>query len=151
MTTNFAEQFGKFIDVCQCIKTFQSSCIFFKNETKTWQRNCLTNYLWCSVIVCFSKLCCQMFDLFFIFSALFLRIESREYGFLMSCSQNVQDSSWQSEYYGMRSRISFGNHLIFFQNLTQYIITHWPWNFEKNLWSGSVYIKLSTKVFKKIS
>ena len=31
----------------------------------------------------------------------------------------------------------------FFQNLTQYIITHWPWNFEKNLWSGSVYIKLS--------
>ena len=30
-----------------------------------------------SVIVCFSKLCYQMFDLFFIFSALFLRTESR--------------------------------------------------------------------------
>ena len=37
-----------------------------------------------------------------------------------------------------------------FQNLTQYIITHWPWNFKKNLWSGRVYIKLSTKVFKNI-
>ena len=39
----------------------------------------------------------------------------------------------------------------FFQNLTQYIIKHWPWNFEKNLWSGSFYVKLSTEVFKKIS
>ena len=39
----------------------------------------------------------------------------------------------------------------FLQNLTQYIIMHWPRNFEKNLWSGSVYIKLFTKVFKKIS
>ena len=39
----------------------------------------------------------------------------------------------------------------FFQKLTQYIITHWPWKFEKSLWSGSVYIKLSTKVVKKIS
>ena len=39
----------------------------------------------------------------------------------------------------------------FFQNLTQYIITHRSWNFEKNLWSESVYIKLSAKVFKRIS
>ena len=39
----------------------------------------------------------------------------------------------------------------FFQNLTQYIVTHRPWKSEKNLWSGSVYIKLCTKVFKKIS
>ena len=29
-----------------------------------------------ALIVCFSKLCYQMFDLFFIFSALFLRTES---------------------------------------------------------------------------
>ena len=35
----------------------------------------------------------------------------------------------------------------FFQSLTQQIITHLQWNFGKNLWSGSVYIKLSTKVF----
>ena len=40
-------------------------------------------------------------------------------------------------------------HWFFFQNLTQHIITHWPWNFEKNLWSGRVYIKLSTKGVKK--
>ena len=32
----------------------------------------------------------------------------------MSCSQNAQDSSLHSEYYGMRSRITFGNHSIFF-------------------------------------
>ena len=35
------------------------------------------SYLRCSVIVCFSKLCNQMLDLFFIFSAVFLRTESR--------------------------------------------------------------------------
>ena len=36
-----------------------------------------TSYLSCSVTVCFSKLCYQMCDLFFIFSALFLRTECR--------------------------------------------------------------------------
>ena len=39
----------------------------------------------------------------------------------------------------------------FFQNLTQYIITHWRWNFKKNLWPESIYIKLPTKVRKKKS
>ena len=33
-----------------------------------------------------------------------------------------------------------------FQNLTQYIISHWPWSFEKNLWSGT-YISKRTGVF----
>ena len=36
-------------------------------------------------------------------------------------------------------------------NLTQYIITHLQWNFEKNLWSEGIHTKLSLKVFKKIS
>ena len=40
---------------------------------------------------------------------------------------------------------------MFFQNLAQYIIVHLQWNFEKNLWSESIIIKLSTKVLKTIS
>ena len=36
---------------------------------------------------------------------------------------------------------------MFSQNLTQYIIIRLHWNFEKNLWSGSVYI---IKLFKKM-
>ena len=39
------------------------------------------------------KLCYQVFDLFFIFSALFLETESRGLGYLMTCSQNTKDSS----------------------------------------------------------
>ena len=66
----------------------------------------------------------------------------------MNCSQNTEDSSGQSEYCGMLSIIIFGNHN-FFQNLIQYIVMHLPWNIEKNLWSGSIYSKSSTKVFKK--
>ena len=34
-----------------------------------------------------------MFDLFVIFSTLFLRTERRGYGFLLSCSQNAKEAA----------------------------------------------------------
>ena len=69
----------------------------------------------------------------------------------MNCSQNAQDSSWQSEYDECDPESPLVTIRIFSQNLIQYIITHWPLNFKKNLLSGSFYKKLSTEVFKKIS
>ena len=45
--------------------------------------------------MCFSKLCHWMFDLFSIFSALFLRTESQGKVFLMSCSQNGVNTQWK--------------------------------------------------------
>ena len=53
----------------------------------------MPNKLFLMFCNCLSKLCYQMFDLFFVFSALFLRTKSRGKVFLLSCSQKVENSS----------------------------------------------------------
>ena len=90
-----------------------------------------------------------MFDIFFIFSSFFLRRESQGQDFLMTQKieadkVNTMECDWECDPESTSVTIQF-----FLQNLTQYAITHVQWNFEINLWSRSVYIKLSTKVFKK--
>ena len=69
----------------------------------------------------------------------------------MNSLQNAEESSRKVNIMECDPGINFGDHSIFSQNLTQYIIMCLQWNFEKNLWCGSVYIKFSTEVLKKIS
>ena len=76
--TTFAEQFIYFLWCFVSVLRYCRALLYFSiiRQKHNWE-NGQNNYLWFSVIMYFNKLCYWVLHLFFIFSALFLRTESR--------------------------------------------------------------------------